>query len=108
VVTSGAVKGKLKKKRRRVRNDGAGHFDDGSKGGGTSVEGLVAVREHVVKEGEEEETNKQEHDDCKILKALFSGKGLSSVLSHDMVESTRDANVFAMKEEEAKKIAQVG
>lgn len=36
--------------------------------------------------GGREEEKQQEQDDCKILKAVFGGKGLASVLSHDVVE----------------------
>jgi hypothetical protein len=49
----------------------------------------------------------EQDDDCKILKALFTGKGLSSVLSHDVVEGYRDPARMAQIEEEAKRVAQV-
>lgn len=66
-----------------------------------------AARGAARARGEEQ----QEQDDCKILKAVFSGKGLSSVLSHDIVEggSVRESNTSHWLEvhDNARRVAEV-
>jgi len=69
-------------------------------------EGSVGVPVEYEEEQEQEQGQQQDEEDSKILRAVFEGRGLSSILSHDVVESgKRNTEMWVQMQEHAKRIA---
>ena len=89
---------KKKRKRREDEEEGELRKDDD--------EGSVGVPAEDEEDQEQEQGQQQDEEDSKILRAVFEGRGLSSVLSHDVVESgKRNTEMWVQMQERAKRIA---
>lgn len=128
VVKRSSLPRKKRKKARRTQEeeeDDDGEIREAGRGGGSAIVAMEEDRRApadyaaiaaATNDGDgmeglgrmAEEEVQQEDDDCKILKAVFNGKGLASVLSHDVVEEgKKNMDLWIQMQDQAQRIADV-